>query len=95
LKVCPNYVPAKIGYIEILARRAQTKEAIERSSEFLQELQSNTDFLFARGLALYYDGQPYILSTKFNNLVKTLKKHGEKGLDSTLITLNAEMPSRK
>ena len=59
LKVCPNYVPAKVAYIEILARRAQTREAIERSSEYLQELQSNTDFLFARGLALYYDGQPY------------------------------------
>lgn len=58
LKLCPNFVPAKIAYIEILARKMQTKEAIDRSSEYLQELQSNTDFLFARGLALYYDGQP-------------------------------------
>jgi DnaJ family protein C protein 7 len=57
LKYCPNLVPAKILYIEVLAKKNQTKEAIEKSSEFLSELSGNLDYLYVRGLALYYDGQ--------------------------------------
>lgn len=58
LKICPNFVNAKIKYVEILARMGETQSAIERSNEFLSELSTNVDYLYARGLALYYDGQP-------------------------------------
>lgn len=58
LRICPTFVESKILYIEILARMGETQSAIERSSEYLSELASNVDYLFARGLALYYDGQP-------------------------------------
>jgi DnaJ family protein C protein 7 len=58
MRICPNFVEAKIKYVEVLAKMGETQNAIQRSNEYLPELTSNTDFLFVRGLALYYDGGP-------------------------------------
>jgi DnaJ family protein C protein 7 len=58
LRICPNFAEAKIKYIEVLARMGETQSAIQRSNEYLSELSTNTDYLYVRGLALYYEGSP-------------------------------------
>jgi len=58
LKICPDLAEAKIRYIEVLIKMGNVEQAISLCNENFSELASNIDYLYVRGLALCYNGQP-------------------------------------
>lgn len=58
LRICPDLAEAKIRYIEVLIKMGNVESAISQCNEHFSELASNVEFLYVRGLALCYNGQP-------------------------------------
>jgi tetratricopeptide (TPR) repeat protein len=57
LNVSSEAYEPRIKQIELLAKLGRTKEAVEKSKKHIGELAHSPEFLYARGLALYYDDQ--------------------------------------
>jgi len=57
LQLCAELVPARIKAIESLAKTGDTKTALNLCTSYGPDLAQNVDFLYAKGLALTYDGQ--------------------------------------
>ena len=58
LKICPDLLEAKIKQIEILVKMGNVENAVSLSNESFHDLSNNPDYLYVRGLALCYNGQP-------------------------------------
>jgi DnaJ family protein C protein 7 len=70
LSICPDFNDLKIKQIECLARMGHAENAIQISNACFNDLSANLDFLYARGLALLYNGQPDVAK---KNLMEGLR----------------------
>jgi len=57
LSICPDMNEFKIKQIECLAKMGHAENAIQISNSCFNDLSTNLDYLYARGLALLYNGQ--------------------------------------
>lgn len=57
LSICPDLNELKIKQIECLAKMGHAENAIQISNSCFNDLSTNLDYLYARGLALLYNGQ--------------------------------------
>jgi DnaJ family protein C protein 7 len=57
LSISSEAILPRIKQIELMARLGHTKEAVKLGTKAMSDLSHNPEFLYARGLALYYDDQ--------------------------------------
>jgi DnaJ family protein C protein 7 len=55
--ICPDFEQLQFKRIEILVKMNKVPEAVKLSTELVNDHQNNTDFLYSRALAIFYNGQ--------------------------------------
>ena len=65
LSISPDLNEMRIRYIECLAKMGHRENAIQHSNTSFNDLSTNPDYLYARGLALLYNGQNEVAKKTF------------------------------
>eukprot|EP00331_Platyophrya_macrostoma_P002565 CAMPEP_0176419818 /NCGR_PEP_ID=MMETSP0127-20121128/8265_1 /TAXON_ID=938130 /ORGANISM="Platyophrya macrostoma, Strain WH" /LENGTH=509 /DNA_ID=CAMNT_0017800351 /DNA_START=58 /DNA_END=1587 /DNA_ORIENTATION=- len=55
--ICPDFEQLQFKRVEILVRMEKVAEAVKLSTDLMNDHQNNTDFLYSRALAIFYNGQ--------------------------------------
>lgn len=55
--ICPDFEQLIFKRIEILVKMDKVADAVKLSTDLMNDHQNNVDFLYARALAIFYNGQ--------------------------------------
>lgn len=75
LNRCPEWHDLKFKKIELLARAGQVEQAMEISNDILKSHSRNPDYLYSRGVACFYNGNPEMAKKMFQEGLKIDPDH--------------------